>query len=532
MLQRPTQTAAFWRDQFEVSADDVEFLYQFLLDAQKPLKVSDLALSLIDEYLRRENARIEQELTKGAIYAPRQRYQIGQTLVFPGLEFAVGAVVGVRPGQNPEHGAFDVIQVQFEGKVKSKPREFAAGLQTPHRLNQTNGESLVHDASLLSAAEIYKLYQAEIDEALLYALEEGDRHEVFVEVGGSWLLKDMLAEVHVGHMNIAEALIEVQGRPLTAQELLNEADLDSNVSLPMRVLSLDHGLSKDERFVRVRQGREIAWFLRRLLPAEVQTIPPLLRYRPLGYNRSLLSVEMLQLEWELDDEWSEGGMRGDAPSLVPSTSFTLTYPHRRHGTLPVSSRTRGFFPQSRDGVSVITLVDGRWGTRYTGWVVHEGRYVVGLAKWMEDHQIPVGAFITLERSQTTGDVIVDYRTRRPKREWARIAHADLERLLLTFDMNKINVACEYDEHMIVAEHSGEELDELRTRMESAGIDVNALISNLTPELIKLNPQGTVHAKTVYSAVNVVRRMPPGPVFYALLVNRQLRDVGGGLFSMA
>ena len=70
VLQRPTQTAAFWRDQFEVNADDVEFLYQFLLDAQKPQKLSEVALRLIDEYLRRENARIEQELTKGAGYAP------------------------------------------------------------------------------------------------------------------------------------------------------------------------------------------------------------------------------------------------------------------------------------------------------------------------------------------------------------------------------------------------------------------------------------------------------------------------------
>ena len=92
VLQRPTQTAAFWRDQFEVTADDVEFLYQLLLDAQKPMKVGDLAIALIQEYLRRENTRIEQELSKGVIYIPKQRYQVGQTLVFPALEFAVGQV--------------------------------------------------------------------------------------------------------------------------------------------------------------------------------------------------------------------------------------------------------------------------------------------------------------------------------------------------------------------------------------------------------------------------------------------------------
>jgi hypothetical protein len=67
VLQRPTQTAAFWRDQFEVTADDTEFLYQLLLDAQKPIKLSALALALINEYLRRENTRIEQDLSKSSM---------------------------------------------------------------------------------------------------------------------------------------------------------------------------------------------------------------------------------------------------------------------------------------------------------------------------------------------------------------------------------------------------------------------------------------------------------------------------------
>ena len=46
--------------------------------------------------------------------------------------------------------------------------------------------------------------------------------------------------------------------------------------------------------------------------------------------------------------------------------------------------------------------------------------------------MPVGAFITLERTPAANEVIVDFRTRRPKREWARIAQADLgaNRLLL------------------------------------------------------------------------------------------------------
>ena len=94
MLQRPTQTAAFWRDQFEVTADDTEFLYQLLLDTQQPIKLNALALALIGEYLRRENTRIEQDLSKGAIYVPKQRYDVGQTLVFLVVPF--GWIVAVK----------------------------------------------------------------------------------------------------------------------------------------------------------------------------------------------------------------------------------------------------------------------------------------------------------------------------------------------------------------------------------------------------------------------------------------------------
>lgn len=529
MLQRPTQTAAFWRDQFEVTADDAEFLYQFLLDHQSPLRLDELASALIQEHLRRENAHIEQELGKGAVYMPKQRYALGQKVVFPAMEFAVGEVIEVRPGQNPEHGDFEVIKVRFDDR--QKPLEFAAALQGPHRLNQVNGDRLLHDEALLSADEIYQLYQAEIDESLLFALEESDRSSAFVQVDGKWLLADMLAEVHVGHLNIAEAMIEMQGKPLSATDLLAEVDLDSNVSPAMRVTSLNHAMSRDERFARLNASDGIVWFLRRMEPPEVQAPPPLLRYRPAPYNRSLLSVEMLQLEWELDDEWGESSLSRDVPSVVPSTSLMLIYPHRRYGTLPLSGRTRSFFPQAERGVTPVILVDGRWGARYEGWVVHEGRYVAGLAKWMDDHQIPVGAYLTIERSTAANEVVIDFRTRRPKREWARIAQADLDSGALIFEMNKVQVACEYDETMIVAEQDPGALDQLATLVQQRGIDMSQIVAQVTPELIKLNPQGTVHAKSVYSAVNMILRTPPGPVFFALLSNRRFRDVGNGMFAL-
>ena len=526
MLQRQTQTAAFWRDQFEVNANDLDFLYNLLLDTQSSKHLEDLATALIQEYMRRENAQIEAELAKGTVYLPQNQYTVGQTLVFPALEFATGEVTDVRSGQNPEHGKFDVIKVSFE----AGSREFASSLQTSHRLNQANGDKLLHDDTQLSAAEIYNLYQDEIDESILYALEEGERHTEFVEVDGVWLLADMLAEIHEGHLNIAEALIDVHAAPQSTEQLLNELDLDANVSPTMQRISVEHALSSDARFDRVQSEGTVAWFLRRMEPPEVNKVPASLRPVHVRYNRAVLSVELLQTEWELDDEWGESTLSSELPTVVPNTSFTLIYPHRRYGTIPLNGRTRSFFPNGQEGKATITLADGRWGTKYTGWVVHEGRYVSGLGKWMEDHAIPVGALLTLERTADNNEIVVDFRTRRPKREWARIATPDLNHARLTFEMNKIQVACEYDEAMIVADQDPDAIDALREQL--AGVELSELIDQIVPELTKLNPQGTTHAKSVYSAVNIVRRVAPGPVFYTLLSNRRFRDVGGGLFAMA
>jgi hypothetical protein len=128
--------------------------------------------------------------------------------------------------------------------------------------------------------------------------------------------------------------------------------------------------------------------------------------------------------------------------------------------------------------------------------------------------------------------VVDFRTRRPKREWARIATPDLETLRLSFEMNKVQVACEYDEAMIVADTDAESIDRLREKLAATGVELADIVDQVVPELTKLNPAGTVHAKTVYSAVNIVRRSPPGPIFYLLISNRRFRDVGGGFFALA
>lgn len=530
MLQRQTQTASFWRDEFEVSAEDLDFIYNLLLDTQTPQKLDDLSTLLIGEYLRKESAKIDSELSKGEVYQPQNSYEVGATLVFPARDFAVGKITETRDGRNPEHGDFVVIKVHFDETDTSQ--EFATALQSPHILNQLNGDGPADGEGLMTPKEILELYHSEISDAVLFALEESSRSDDFVEVNGNWLLSDMLTEINLGHLNISEALIDMAGEPLSSSKILAELDINSSGPQSMEVLSLNHALSQDDRFDLVGTDEDYHWFLRRLEPAEALEVPILLRPTQPTYNRSLLSVELLQIEWELDDEWGESSLSSELPSIVPTTNLTLGYPHRRCGTLPLNGRTRSFFPQNKTGRSAVTLIDGRWGNQMQSWVVHESRYVTGLAKWMEEHAIPVGAQITLERTGKPNEIVVDYRTRRAKREWSRMATADLESMKLNFEMSKVQVACEYDEALIVSESDPGPIGQLRILLNQNRVELTRIVEDLMPELTKLDPQGTVHVKTVYSAANMLRRSAPGPIFYALISNRKFRDLGNGFFAMA
>lgn len=97
---------------------------------------------------------------------------------------------------------------------------------------------------------------------------------------------------------------------------------------------------EDPRFDEVAPKDEVAWFLRRLEPDEVQKTPERLLYQPIPHDRALLSPQLLLLERELDDEWSD---LAEPPSPQPVV-FTLMFPHRHAGVIPLSARIRPLFP--------------------------------------------------------------------------------------------------------------------------------------------------------------------------------------------
>ena len=123
----------YW-DTFTLQQDDIEFLYNHLLETETPLTSQELLEVLVKERIQREKLDIEkQRVSAGDTYLPKERYTVSQKLVFPALAWKQGEVVAVRPGNNPDLGEFEVIQVAFEDGDK---REYAAGMLN-HKL--TNG---------------------------------------------------------------------------------------------------------------------------------------------------------------------------------------------------------------------------------------------------------------------------------------------------------------------------------------------------------------------------------------------------------
>jgi hypothetical protein len=522
---RPSQNPPYWTTEFQLGQDDIEYLQEYLQRRERPALETDLVQALVEARYRREDQRIRRELARGSVYQPQNAYQVGQTVVFPHLDFAVGKVSATRPGANPEHGDFDVITVQF---AQGKPRFFATNLKTPHKLNLTAGDNGLTQDDIIGPDEILENYGRDLRPRLreqLLALEGSP----FVNLGRYWSLASMLTEVHVGLLNIAEAAIDVRGAPMATSDILPDLGLPREVAPALAAFSVDLALSQDERFVDVgTESRE--WFLQRLMPAEASAVPRRLQHHSELYDRSVLGVPLLQLEWELDDEWSDNDVTSVSTAKLARVEIALLYPHRRSGTVPLTQRTMGFFPVREGKRSMITFVDGRWGKRFAGWVVPDGRYVCGLSSWYEEHGIPVGGYVVLERTEDPSEVVVDLKPHRSKREWVRVAR--VENNQIKFQMQKHMIACDYDEAMIVAETDAGSTDELRRKLYRQEVTVYQLVDDLAPQLMGLSTQGTVHAKTVYSAVNLLHRAAPGPVFAALLSNPRFQSSSSGEFSMA
>lgn len=522
MLSYQTETEQYWTDDFSISDEDIEFLFNVFLEDEKPLSSREIARRLIQYRVERESQKLRRLMERGEIFQPRNAYQVGQVLVFPGLNYRDGEVIGQRPGFNPEHGEFTVLKVQF---APDKTREYASALQTPHALNIEPVEDTASPAIDVDA--ILERYGDDIIYLLEQRLEEDDDAVYFA---GRWFLRSLLADIGLANRNLAEAVLVVhEGGPLTTAEIMQELDLPEEVNARLQAFSLDYALFHDDRFDEVGPAGKVLWCLKELEPDGVSNVPRQLRYEPIDYPRDLISDDLLVLEREIDDELSN--LR--TPSKAAQTAtFSLNFPHRRAGTLPLNSQLRQMFPTAYEAPRIlVTLIDGQTGEEMNGWVVREHRYVYGLSDFYRRHQIPVGAYLTVEGTDDPSRMIVNFRSHRPRSEWLRLAVTG-EDNRLHFENQQRAIGADYDELMALGVEDLAAVDALWMLPDSPRESLQATIRHMMAELARLGPQRTVHAKTLYSAVNIVRRCPPGPIFAALEAYPEFEHVGGPYWRLS
>lgn len=512
MIQAQTQTPDYWGIKFAITEKDIEQVYNHFLEVERPQRLPELGQVIIAYRVAEELRQLERLLSGRTIYQPRGSFAFGQELVFPVLQFAQGQVTAVRKGYNPQYGSFNVIRVEINGKQ----REFASDLQMEHTLN-TDKDTLMAALTHVDTALLYEQYGHLVEKKLARCLEESAE---FIRLGPEWFIKGLMLEMNIGHLHLAEAILEMtEGGPLAPEEIIPQLDLDSSASPDVQRFSLNYAMLNDGRFDEVAPVGTVAWFLKRLEPEAVRETPERLRYIPIPYDRALLSPQLLSLERELDDEWSELEPVGTAEA----TTLTLTYPHRWAGTLPLSSRTTPLFPASTSPRQHIRFVEEGSGREFPAWVVREHHYVYGLKGWYEENELAVGAYIYLRPGTESGKIIINFDRRRPQREWVRLASvADNQ---IKFELMRRSIGCGYDDLLIVATDVAAALDVMARRIESNQRSVASLLAELFPQLANLNPQNAVHAKTLYSAINMFKRVPPGPIFAELVRHPAFRAVG-------
>ncbi len=520
-------TSQIWAGKFNVSGADIDYLTNLLLERETPLSLEALALALIEKRQADEVEKARKRYEDVRPYRPSEIYAVGQRIMFPALEHSIATVTHERKGFSPDSGEFTVIGVVFDD-TDDKEREFASALTVDHVLNQVDETAIAMPGiEQQSAEEILTEYGEKIIASLKKRLQENDD---LISVAGKWFSRSLILDMNEGHLNLAEAVLDIMGGgPLAPQAILEQIGTIGNAPEELQIYSLNYALMHDPRFDEVGPVGQVLWYLARLEPDEVKQVPQILRYTPIEYDPKLLTAEMEALIAELDDELS--GIESESLGEREDASIALIYPHRRAGTLPLNAKMRVVFPTALSTPRVwVTLVDGQDGEESIGWVVREQRYVYGLNSLYRKHTLPVGAFVSVRRGEQDGHIVIDFRSHKPRTEWVKLITPKNNQL--AFDEQKRSIGAEYDDLLILGTDDIAGVDAMGEQARQQRRPLASIIRTILGELARFSPQSAVHAKTIYSAVNVLRRCPPGPILATLVSNPDFEYVGNHYWKIS
>lgn len=522
-----TRKPDYWQS-FEVIDSDIEFLYNYLLEEEAPQPPEALLQALIGERIRQERQTMaEQQQAAGAVFLPKNTFQVGQTIQLPALDWQSGVVVSSRPGQNPDLPPFEVIEVELESGER---RQFASGLQD-HPLNQA--VAVAQDDPDLDPQEVINQYGEELQERLNEALESSPE---LVRIAGKWFPRALLVDINVGHLNLAEAVLDMMGGgPLPTRDLMEQVDLPTDVEANLNEFSLNLAMQEDKRFDEIGPAGEVLWYLNRLEPEDVRETPLFLRYSSTETPDQQALKMLREFEPQILDELEPSLNPAQPGAGKDSVTLALIYPHWRAGTLPLAGALRKIFPTALESPRIqFTLVDGLTREKFSGWVVRPNRYVTGLREWYLAQGLVPGSLLHIQRGEQPGEVIIRYDRRRGSRDWIRTAVVGSDGGVV-FSMLKHNITAAIDERTSIVVTNVETLDaiwERTARQNATRAALTSTIRTVLTELAKLSPQSHVHASELYAGVNILRRCPPGIILDILTQSTWAKHLGNLYFRLS
>jgi len=460
--------------EFKLQANDIEFIFNHLLELEIPLTSDELAASLIEYKIKTYKDKLVKQSENTPYYLPKNMYKPGDKITFPQLDNVTGKVKGVRAGINPAFPELQVIEVELSNH---QVKFFASNLAN-HLLNNPLKQD---ETDLdLDSAEVLEKHGNAISQAITRSLESNSD---IIRIAGRWFPRSLLVDVNTGNLNLAEAILEeAHGGPITTRTIIEQAALPNNVNPKLVDFSLDLALQEDNRFDEVGPAGETLWFLKRLEPDGVQKIPRFLEYRPIEYSVEKVETYLKQFEGDSCDEYET------FPAVtepLESATIALIYPHWRAGTLPLTATLKGLFPTAFEAPKVLfTFVDNLTKNRFRGWVVRPHLYIYGLAGWYAEQGLIPGSLIHLKRSETPGEIEITIDKKRQNRE-------ELKTVLVSpdsgieFKLLKQQVNASYNERLALSVLYPEEIDKIWSEGRYQKESIDRLVVTMMRELEKL-----------------------------------------------
>jgi len=507
----------FWQ-YYQVTEKDLEDIYNFLLETESPLDKFEISRFLIETTIADQEVFLLSEASKaGEHYLPENTYSIGDKLVFPAKGKLKGSVKSVRNGTNPDYPDLQVIDVEL---ITGERILFAANLKD-HKLNNPQPES---SAELLDVSYVFDKFGSILADKIADACAENDD---LVCIARRYFPRALLFDISIGHLNLCEAVLEMTGGgPLSTYDLIDQIELPISDNKKLTEFSLNYALAEDGRFDEVGPSGITLWFLKRLEPQEVQNPPFALLFNGTIPEDNASIPGLIELNGLVDDE-----LELEQPiNSSDEVTVSLSYPHWRAGTLPLTSRNKDIFPTAYETPRVkFIFCDANNQDKFPGWVVRPSKYVFGLKGWYEQQGVIPGSYITIRKSPNDGEVLIQTSKSKSSRDWIRTVLVGADGGIV-FALLKQVIACKYDDRMAIMITDVDGIDAFWNSGKSRQ-QIDKVILTMMRELGKLNPQNQIHAQELYSAVNLIKRTPPSVILSILHSQPWVKHLGDLYFTL-